>query len=631
MTQERPEAQNRTEAQNRATPQNRYHTYPDPPGPHPGAPVRAPRPAFEPDPERTGPKLWQVLQQTFVHVFVTPVRDGRPHPEEWALGLRLVALLGLIATVAVGLVAAFAPLIRRTSVLVGTDEFMVLPNWAATMFLWLAILAVSLLFSASIHLHPALSALVWLVVAPSLVLSPGAANPIALLLAVVCALVLLFMPLVVRRRRWSVGQFVLIWVLITLTVQFPLWSSPFDGLGVDLRSLQSVLLTLSLSSLSFAAVAAAGYSATEITVTAAQWFAHSVRNLGGRFLSRWLLLLTLGTGAWQLWSIARRFLDPDLTWHAPVWIGSALVLLVALGVGWAMWMSSAELRADRRNVWPVGMPSTLAEGWNPLVLLFGFLLAFPLFPSSVIARVVSILRVLPGVPQPVISGGEAVQDFVSGAWFRTLSRVAAAIAFCWWAWRRSQRGQAHFGLLAAAMLGVWSLPLINRVTGDRFALDWTFDAITSWTSLAALVWLILATARRRVHNGTLLAVWVVWLVATAYQGRSILDDPTTVIGAFSASGLVLAGLAWRLFTDGAMARGDSRAFPRESRVLLLLANALLGTTTLAVTALSGGYHRLLVSHLWERTGEDMLGGPLLVAVLLAPFVVTGFTFHVDDD
>lgn len=103
--------------------------------------------------------------------------------------------------------------------------------------------------------------------------------------------------------------------------------------------------------------------------------------------------------------------------------------------------------------------------------------------------------------------------------------------------------------------------------------------------------------------------------------------PATIVGAVSASGLVLAGLAWRLLTDGASAQGDSKAFPRESRVLLLVANTLLASTTLAVIALSGGHHDLLVSHLREGTGEAFLGTPLLLAVLLAPFLVTSDTFR----
>ncbi|MGJ6980594.1 hypothetical protein ACSDQ9_08715 [Aestuariimicrobium soli] len=606
-----------------------YHHLPDPPGEHPGAPVRAPRPAFEDDPARRGPKLWQVLVQTFVHVFVTPVRDGRPEWRSWSPGLRLVAVVGLAAIVVTGLVATFGSVIRRHSTLVATDEFMVLPQWGPTLFLWLSILVVSLLFTASVHTHPAIAGLVWLVVCPTLLLIPGATNPLGLLLGLVTALVLLFMPLVVRRRGWSIWQFLLIWVLVTATVQFPLWNSPFSGLGVDLRGLQSLTITLALASLSYPAVAAAGYSATEVAVTAGQWFAHSVRNLGGSFLNRWLLALVLLTGVWQLWSIARRVLDPGLEWYAPVLIGSAIIVVVTAGGAWLMWRSSRALRDDPRNVWPVGMPSTLAEAWNPFLLLFGFMLALPLFPYDIVVKTTAMVQALHG-PAAVVSAGEAAGRALSSAWFRTLTRLGAALVFAWWAWRRTRRGQAHFGLLAAAMVAVWGLSFVNRVSGDRLLLGWSVEAITTYTSLAAWVWFVVAVVRRRLHNGTLLAIWVVWLVATAFQGRAVLSDPSTIVGAVSASGLVLAGLAWRLLTDGSMAQGDSRAFPRASRVLLLVANTLLATTTLAVIALSGGHHDLLVSSLWEGTGEAFLGTPLLLAVLVAPFLVTTFTFHQDD-
>lgn len=228
-----------------------------------------------------------------------------------------------------------------------------------------------------------------------------------------------------------------------------------------------------------------------MAVTAGQWFAQSVRNLGGSVLNRWLLALVVLTGVWQLWSIARRILDPDLEWYAPVLIGSALVVMVAGALAWAMWRSSPALRADPRNVWPVGMPSTLAEAWNPLLLLFGFVLALPLFPVDIVIRVTAIIRAMNG-PAALVRAGDAAASALGSAWFRSGVRMAAAVVFGVWAWRRTRRGQAHLGLLASAMIAVWGLSMINRVSGERLLLTWSTEAITTYTSLAAWGWFVLA-------------------------------------------------------------------------------------------------------------------------------------------
>ena len=73
---------------------------------------------------------------------------------------------------------------------------------------------------------------------------------------------------------------------------------------------------------------------------------------------------------------------------------------------------------------------------------------------------------------------------------------------------------------------------------------------------------------------------------------------------------------WRLLTDNGYAAGDSPGFPRASRVLLVLANALVGVVFAALLALRGGAWALDLRQA-ESIGDTIVGFPLVLALMFS--------------
>jgi len=150
-------------------------------------------------------------------------------------------------------------------------------------------------------------------------------------------------------------------------------------------------------------------------------------------------------------------------------------------------------------------------------------------------------------------------------------------------------------------------------------------------SVAALGWFVASLVRGRLHNGVLLGVWVVWLLPQLYAFREVIDEPTSLVGVLSPVALILLGLIWRLLTDGEFMRDDSRALPRTSRVLLMMANTALGMMMLTITALAGGTQPFTGLDEWAALGEEMVGGPLLMAAILTPLLISLWSARLGDD
>lgn len=569
------------------------------------------------------PPWLEVLRDTVRRVLVEPVQDGAPRFRSWSLGLQLVAAIATVATFASALLAAFGSDLRQGSMVLSGTE-LVLPSWSMPVLLWLLVLAMALLYSAAATSHPAFYALVWFTVTPMWLSTPavGVFQWLKWLTAGV-ALVLLLLPLVVRRRGWEAWQFVVVWLLLSVAVVLPLLVANPQRLAIDMRGITTMSLATTLTSVACPAIAAAGYSAIEVVVTSAQWFSHEVRDLGRRFMNRWLLALVLVTGLWRAWTLAQTVHLGEVARLALLPSLTVVVLTALLTI--ALWTAAPVLRTDRRNVWPVGLPSMLSEHLNPWVLPIGLVLAIPLYPLALAGSLDNII----GDAWAGRLHVATLHEWAGSTAFRVATRVLAASALLWFAWRQAQHNRPVLVPLAAALF-VTQVMLGLKQFGVPGPWDWSIEGIGAITTAAGLVWLVLAAVRRRLHNGTLLAVWVVWLLAVAYQFRDYLDEPTTLLGGISVTLLVLAGVAWRLMTDGQVARGDSKAFPLASRVLLLLANALFATTALALTALAGGYNPYNTSDSWNILGENSIGGVLITCAMLAPFVVTLFTFGLDD-
>ena len=177
----------------------------------------------------------------------------------------------------------------------------------------------------------------------------------------------------------------------------------------------------------------------------------------------------------------------------------------------------------------------------------------------------------------------------------------------------SLRGWRQTGLVLTATgltYGFQTLfSVLNVLTGT--------DDVLAVATLVAIVLLVVLAVRRRLTTQAEIGIAGVLLLTAVHRYRDWFDEPVTALVSLSGvSAALLVGLVWRLLTDNAFARGDSPGLPRSSRVLLALANALVGVTAAALVALLGG-RSLLDLRQTEALGDGVLGFPLVLAVVFA--------------
>ena len=104
-----------------------------------------------------------------------------------------------------------------------------------------------------------------------------------------------------------------------------------------------------------------------------------------------------------------------------------------------------------------------------------------------------------------------------------------------------------------------------------------------------------------------------------FSYRDFISDPVGVLLGFSGAALVLFGLTWDLFTGSDWGNGDSRRFPRPTRVLLVLTNSVLTMTVLAYAALIRDGSTTIYLDPYAEFGDLVFGTALLAAAVIAVF------------
>ncbi len=535
--------------------------------------------------------------------FVEPVRHGRPRPREWPRGLPEV---GVAVTVLFGLLAlaiVFAVPLREGG------ELTYSPSSSDTVpVLTVPLLLTGVLFSFILAVTAALHASWWLRLS---LLVLGAAvvfffairawyNPLLIGVSVVFYLALVLFTLVRARRAYAWWELVVVAGLLLAATVLP-WLAPAGEVtwGVDLRATALDGALVSLQILILPAMLVAGSAPAQIVVTGAQ--ATASRPVGrGLFWTgfgvavAWLAVVTwLGVGS------------DDLT---PSAIVGALVALLATTslVGVLLW------RADYRT--PPG-PARYPEVWG------GWL--YPLAVAMVVANVVTLPAIivrslatvvgLPEVAAAIDAGLNLFLDNNPGVLGRGLLGLVVLVLAVRFAGRSRMVEAVALGGFAVLVL----LDALGLVPGLRFLHDRSAAAMGLLASVVALAAALVAAARRRFGRDRAVGVLTVVLLAVLYPHRDLISDPLTTVFASTGAVVLVFGLAWRVFTEAEITSGDSRRYPRSTRVLLFLANALLATTGVAFVALSRGLGTDADPTVWAELGDATLGDPLFLAGLVA--------------
>ncbi|WP_460774590.1 hypothetical protein [Microbacterium sp. GXF7504] len=543
-------------------------------------------------------------------VFVDPVRDGRLRVERWPAGLAPVWIVGLLGyAVAVVAVLAAGP-VRAASPLVFTGgQGLSLPEWAVGPLLALVVLALAFAQTAALHV-PAWLGVTVTVVSSLLLIETGAwggrgdgLTPAAVVsFAAAAALWVLY--LLRRRRRFAWGEFAAVFAVLAVGIGVATWQiargASVFGLEVGPMVLTSVMQ--SIGTLAFPAAVAAGAAVAQLSCTVAiEAVASARRHLPGVVGAVLLVALV----AWRVWVLVADAVDGILPSLASVLAACGLLAVIAGGM-----LLLARLRRGA-----VADPAALADRFITLGPSLAVVLTVTVVPAAFLLLFSAVAfaytaddtltTVLQALGQAITTG--------TAIW---VVRLVGGLALVGMALRQARRGRTVTPelMLAAGVAIAWTAVVaLSGATGVLWTGRSLTLVVTVGVLLAALWWLV----RRAFTPDRAGAVGTALLIAALFDQRTFVEDPLQLLLGFTGLFFVLFGFVWAMLTGGDVANGHSHRYPRASRVLLFLANALFGVTVLAFAALARDPGVPIDLEGMAGLGDQLLGTGLLAAVLVA--------------
>ena len=554
-----------------------------------------------------------VVRDFVVHVVVEPVRGGRLRSERWPRGLGPVAAIALAGYVLAAVAVVAAGGIREVSELsASAGAFAIsLPAWTVGPLLTLVVLALSLAQTAALRVPlwlalivTLLSSLVMISVGVNDVAIDTAVTPgrVAAALATIALWVILFVR---RRRRFSWVEFAVVFGVITIGVGVGAWTTTRGAaeFGIESGPITLASIMQNIGTLAYPAALAAGAAVAQLSCSMATQSVASVQRrlpliVGGVLLGMLVI--------WRGWAIVAGFTSGEIYEIASFL--SAVLLLAAVAGSWV---------ALRRIRGPVPPPpaAALESRFGEVAQGIAALLVIGILPATLLYMATSILYALT-FDDAVAGPPAAVADAFANDRIVWLLRAAVGVGLIVLAVGAARRGQRTTPELYSSMGIVCLLTAVFALAGlERLA--WTGFALTVVVTVAAIALLTAWIIRRQLTPARGAAIGVALLIAALFDQRTFVEDPLKWAFGFAGSAFVLFGFVWALLTGGSRANGNSRRYPRSSRVLLFLANALFGVTVLAFGALARDPDATVDLSAPLLLGDELLGTGLLTAALLA--------------
>jgi hypothetical protein len=549
---------------------------------------------------------WWVARM-LLDILAEPVRRGRLRGNGWHPGLRAVVTMSLVIYLAAFLLLATAPLVRAHDELVVVGSIS-LPRSTVFFFVAVMLWCLALLQAASLH------APVWLrlgaLVLVSLTMGTFSVTAGTSGRAwIPCALGVLGLVVLtaVRWRRspawWEVPACLCL-VAGPSLVALALGSARMQSLGADGMPLVLSLQMQRLNALAMPAALVGGAAVAELAVSTAD----KVARTGVRF-PRILLPVVLALGTWRLVEVAATAQRVGTTTHRVwvEWLGGAALLTLAAAWGW--WL----VRTAHRPANPSpGIEDTADEVGTigPAVALG--LLAL-LLPSMLL---VSLRALLAGFNQEGSLLGTINEHLItttSVTWWR----VAVGLALLVFALRVARRRQVVRALLVGEIGLVLVLLHIGMASDGRLSWPWTVESVVDVAATAALLGFVWLAVRRSLTTTPAAVLGTIVVLPWAFRFSDVIDAPFVTLLGLSGIGVTLFGLVWGLATGGADANGDSVRYPRQSRVLLFLAQAVYGLLALVYSGVVRGGSGLAFSPSdTSELGAQVIGVPLVLSALV---------------
>jgi hypothetical protein len=574
----------------------------------------APTPATPPVPD--GPsRLMRFLSALYRQTLVDPIERGRLRDLVWPYGLRAIVLVGYIVFTIAALTVIFSGPIREHSTLIvfGFGSGLGLPAqtvWPLIVFLSFGVAA---LMAAAQHGPWWLKLLglmftlmvmgTWSLRSPSLTGWSGWPILAAGFMAGLLVLVILRW-----RRSFAWWEFAVIWTLIgAVMIIGVIETREAKIFGQDFNPLNLQQTAALLGYLALPAATLAGASVAEVTVRATVSATQNAQRFARRAWPYLILAVVVGIrlaqGGWQ---IAQR--DPVVEGLAALLWASALVAAFA-GVGLVL------LRlARRREAAPV--VSELGDELGRIGFPIAAALIAVNLPVQLFLAIVQVAASL----QP---GGAAAQLSydVTPLVTRIIdpSRVIIGLVLLLLAVRAARRGKAGRALVMGC-IGVMLVALARQLLfGNRIPAPINPDALNFVASGVVIMAIVILLVRRSLTAQRALAFAGLLILSALFAYRDFISDPLGAVLGFSGAALVLFGLTWDLFTGSGWANGESRRFPRATRVLLVLTNYVLSMTVLAYAALIRDGSTTIYFDPLAQLGDLILGTGLVAAAAVAIF------------
>lgn len=547
-------------------------------------------------------RLWQ-------EAIVNPLREGRLRLATWPSGLVwLGAIIGYLYVVA-STVTVFATPIRRADELRVVADDAVLPVSFLPLIMCLVVVCLVLVQTAALHLFWPLRLLALMALATTYATFALPAGGLALLVSAASFGGLVLVHLVRIGKRYHPGELAVVALLVLIGLQVPVAiTAGQQHYGFDWRGILLMQLMQSLTALASPALIAAGAVFTQLAVASGEAVADEI----GRSMSPWWFWGALAA------SLVWRGVDTTIAVFnsfaslVPTRVTGAVIAVAAT----ALFAFAFVARARRRHRVPID-PGGLGEAFAPVVYLAGLATAAWLVMQAPLLLSREWLRNVLGTNVDIL---DVVAEVWRHPWSGALVKCATGIALLLYGWWRASKGDPLIGVLAAGFAVARTMSALKMMLGGDPTGLLTVDttglmlALNAGTLLTFLGLAVTGRLNQRHATGVLAAA----LICTVYPLRGLLAEPGTALLGFSTIAALLFGLIWRVLTDGDFTHADTPRLPRESRIVLFLANSLFAATVLAFAALG----RLTASggvdiNLWESLGDGYAEALWLAAVLLA--------------
>jgi hypothetical protein len=215
----------------------------------------------------------------------------------------------------------------------------------------------------------------------------------------------------------------------------------------------------------------------------------------------------------------------------------------------------------------------------------------------------------------VVDGMLGLADLLRGTTTLTVVRILVGVGLIVIAMLTARRGSRGVPELLATMGLFIALSAVPLVVDE--APQWSEPALAGIITVGTVVLAVMLAVRRRLDARRLALLTVALLLSAAMVWREVIADPVSLIIGAAGIALALFGFVWSFVTDAGVTHGDSAAYPRASRVMLFLANAVFGITVLAFGALARDLGAGINLDAFAQFGDQLLGTALVLAAVAA--------------